>query len=141
MNVGVGNFRKSLQHCEEVAPVVAGECTGNIFPDNVSGVFAIRFLPHLFYNARHFKEQVAAFAFVQTLLLSSYAQILTGRAAADYIDRFYGGAIYIQNAAEVLHVRESCFRNLDRVRLNFRSPNWFYAAHRCGQRCCSASIE
>lgn len=109
----------------EVLTFVAGECSGNVFPNGESGPNKLIcpsvcnvFLPHFLYDSDGFKEKAGTSAVVNARLFSGHGQILARRAERDNIHRFQIRAGDFRDAADMTHVREMVAGDGDGIGFN-----------------------
>lgn len=117
---------KGLKDGLEVLPFIAGEGSGNVFPNGESGPNKLIcssvcnvFLPHFHNDSDGFKEKAGTSAVVDARLLSGDGQILARRAECDNIDRFQILAGDCCDAANVTHVRKMVAGDGDRIGFDF----------------------
>ena len=98
-----------------------------VFKDGVTGISTMCSTPHFSDNANRLKEEIAAFAFVDTGLLASNTLVLTRRTKCDDINRWDLRSIDAGHIAQVLQMRETTGGDSDWIGLDFRSPYRFNA--------------
>lgn len=139
---------KGLEDGLEVLAFIAGEGSGNVFPNGESGPNKLIcpsvcnvFLPHFLNDSDGFKEKAGTSAVVDASLLSGHGQILARRAESDDIDRLQFRAGYFRDATDVAHVREMVAGYGNGIGFNIRCPNRTDAVSDSGQRETAQTVE
>ena len=96
-----------------------------VFKDGVTGISTMCSTPHFSDNANRLKEEIAAFAFVNTSLLASNTLVLTRRPKCDDINRRDLCPIDAGHITQMLQMRETTGGDGNGIRFDFRSPDGF----------------
>lgn len=116
-----------LEDGAEVCASGGGEQPGDVLENGESGIFSTGSTPHFPDDSDCLKKKAAAFAFVKSGLFAGDGLILTGRTKRYNIDRRDLIPANVNDAAQVLHLREPAGGHRDGIRFDLRSPDGRHA--------------
>ena len=136
----ISEVQKFVENNFKILSAMRRQRTRHIFPNDKARIPSACGRQHFPDDPDCFIEQAASVA-AQSFALSRNAQVLARRAEGDDVHRLDLTAFDVRYAAEVLHLRQVCFGNGNRVRLHFACPHSPPAAHHSTQWHGPASIE
>ena len=136
----ISEVQKFVENNFKILSAMRRQCARHIFPNDKARIPSAGGRQHFPDDPDCLIEQAALVA-AQSFALACNAQVLARRTEGDDVHRLDSASFDVRYTADVLHLRQVCLGNSNRVRLHFACPHSPPAAHHGTQRHGPASIE
>ena len=118
----ISEVQKFVENNFKILSAMRRQCARHIFPNDKARIPSAGGRQHFPDDPDCLIEQ-AAFVAAQSFALACNAQVLARRTEGDDVHRLDSASFDVRYTADVLHLRQVCLGNSNRVRLHFACPH------------------